>query len=69
MKNILKRIALTLTGLGLLAGATAYAEAPRILHDEVRHRIINEVSVDQDSPDSLREALRNDPNFNLLLEY
>lgn len=68
MRKILKRIALALTGLGLVSGS-AVADAPNRLHDEVRNRILNEVSVDHVTPHALRAALGSDPDFGLLVEY
>lgn len=68
MRKILKRIALALTGLGLVSGP-AVADAPNRLHDEVRNRILNEVSVDHVTPHALRAALGSDPDFGLLVEY
>ncbi len=68
MRNILKRIVLVLTGLGLLT-STGVSDAPKKLHDEVRHRVFNELNFDSGDPDLLREALLGDPHFDLLLEY
>lgn len=68
MRRILKRIVLALTGLGLIAGS-GVADAPRQLHDEVRHRVLNELNLDQTDLDALRAALAVDPDFGLLLEY
>ena len=68
MRKILNRITLALAGLGLLSGV-AGADFPAKLHDEVRHRVINEVGSDQISDDVLRTVLGKDPDFGLLLEY
>jgi RNA polymerase sigma factor (sigma-70 family) len=61
-------MALALAGLGLLTGA-AQADVPSKLHDEVRHRVIDEVGVEEISADAVRTALGRDPDFGLLLEY
>jgi RNA polymerase sigma factor (sigma-70 family) len=68
MVKILNRIALALAGLGLLTGS-AGADIPAKLHDEVRHRIIEKIGVDDVSADAVRAALGEDPDFELLLEY
>ncbi len=68
MQKILNRIALAVAGLGLITGA-ASASTPALLHEEVRHRIISEVGVEEVSPDVLREALGKEPFFELLLEF
>lgn len=68
MKNIIKRIAFTLAGLGLLTSAVQ-ADFPEKLHDQIRNRVINEVGIEPHSKDLVRSALEKDPNFGLILEY
>lgn len=64
MRKAITGIALTLASCGMLSGSAAAEETVR-LHAQVRARILNEVG--SLTADAIREALRQDPDFNRLL--
>ena len=65
MRTALQGIALTLASCAI-AGAAVADETTR-LHDEMRGRVLNAVSLDTVTAAALRNALRRDPEFERLL--
>lgn len=68
MRGALNGLFLTLAGVGFLSGS-AMADGPR-LHEEVRGRVAASLGAPSTwTAESVREALRNDPSFEGLIQY
>ncbi len=67
MREKLKRLALTLAGVGVLAGASKGSESAEGLHDRIRTRVLLAVSAEGENSESVRGALVRDPEFSRLL--
>ena len=69
MRETLKRFALTVAGISVLAGASSGIEDPVQAHERVRHRVLESIGSEGPSLESVRRALEREPDFGRLLEH
>jgi DNA-directed RNA polymerase specialized sigma24 family protein len=69
MGSRIKGVALALAGLGLLTTGIVGKDNARLVHEQMRTRILALVGGEQVARDEVRAALRGDPDFDRLLAY
>ena len=69
MGSRMKGVALALAGLGLLTTGIVGKDNARLIHEQMRTRILALMGRENAARDEVRAALRGDPDFDRLLAY